>query len=138
VGGGVVSEKGTAMTIDEIEKELRTAIEAQVANGARPERHRWGIELAFHPDGRPFFRFKEETNRCACVVGLWAINHGVYVSGKTAGYAALRSIEIGLGLTVKQANSIALGFDGDSKTESEPGFWDLGYRLAREYVDGIK
>lgn len=100
------------MTIDEIENELRTAIETKRANG-------WKIErgITYMP-----------TVKSCCALGAY-YNSGQYI------YA---SREL-WGVSTNWAPSFADGFDGDlMRDDVDDDAYALGRRLAREYVDGVK
>jgi hypothetical protein len=119
VGGGVVIEKGATMTIDEVEKELRTAIEAQISAGFKVQRGGGG----------------HIRNNCGCALQAWAWNRD------RLAYEWFEMATAYFKWNGTRAWAFIDGFDGKNQGNplvSSTAEYQLGVCLAREYVDGGK
>lgn len=100
------------MTLEEIERELRAAMDAAIRDG-------WFIDTGS--------MFPAENSCCA----LGSLVRSMEGRGDNdAFYAAIRK----LGITPDQGTALARAFDGLSTIDYDKTFAELGERLAADYV----
>ena len=131
------------MTIQRIERELRSAIELAIARGFRLTFGRWGV--MFLPLSGQFL---EESDRCGCALAAWAIvKQPLVPTPQWAGdlvpsnewiplrLGAATSEEFGWSTSEFRAFTDA--WDGDvapELAEAHPEIGDLAQRLVDEYL----